>query len=648
MAASLKQILETKWPPLHLGNKLFFADPCASDPCLHGNCTQEGADFVCMCSDGYAGVRCEQPPSAFDLVESSWDLAATPASTTQPSQPITELSDTEAPPTLQPWQRKSGQRVMEVHWEELQITDGSECVSIAGTEPAGMMTVTMEIAEGNAVKLVLNISGAAALWRVGSVGFDRCSVSDGMVVWFQQDSNGLVISDQLLPLGQNYFITVLRIGAPSGLEVTLRLQFTVKSTSCIGPGSSFGDPQCTGRGKCITQPSVSTFYCQCDVGYSGQVCEEFDACYTNPCENNGTCSDITQRHEGQDYVCTCPPGYKGNVCEVRVDPCASGPCHNNGTCYLQAGGQGFSCTCPPGFTGHTCSQLVDFCSLNPCAHGVCRNVGTSYRCLCVPGYHGLYCEEEYNECLSAPCLNFATCRDLINAYECVCMPHYTGDKCETDINECESNPCHHGGTCIDQADGFLCHCPPGWVGGAYLQWKASRTVDSLPSVPRHSLYIIIGALCVAFVLMLIILIVGICRISRIEYQASSRHAYQEFYNCRSIDSDFSNAVASIRHARFGKKSRPAMYDATPINYEDYIREDKSRKAQTTRETEPPAQADVNRRKPLGAVIPLRCGSPRVRDCRCSTENVKSYSKAEMSKTIPKGSSSDDSPDLSDL
>lgn len=75
--------------------------------------------------------------------------------------------------------------------------------------------------------------------------------------------------------------------------------------------------------------------------------------------------------------------------------------------------------------------------------------------------------------------------------------------------------------------------------------------ESLTNMPRHSLYIIIGALCVAFVLMLIILIVGICRISRIEYQGSSRPAYEEFYNCRSIDSEFSSAVASIRHARFG-------------------------------------------------------------------------------------------------
>lgn len=83
-----------------------------------------------------------------------------------------------------------------------------------------------------------------------------------------------------------------------------------------------------------------------------------------------------------------------------------------------------------------------------------------------------------------------------------------------------------------------------------LQWKSGQMAESLSNMPRHSLYIIIGALCVAFILMLIILIVGICRISRIEYQGSSRPAYEEFYNCRSIDSEFSNALASIRHARW--------------------------------------------------------------------------------------------------
>ena len=95
----------------------------------------------------------------------------------------------------------------------------------------------------------------------------------------------------------------------------------------------------------------------------------------------------------------------------------------------------------------------------------------------------------------------------------------------------------------------LCVCVCVCVCVSDLQWKPAHTEDTLTNMPRHSLYIIIGALCVAFVLMLIILIVGICRISRIEYQGSSRHAYQEFYNCRSIDSEFSNAIASIRHAR---------------------------------------------------------------------------------------------------
>ncbi|KAL7870690.1 hypothetical protein SRHO_G00081870 [Serrasalmus rhombeus] len=117
---------------------------------------------MCECNDGYGGVRCDQAMTTFDLPE-SWDLAespapesvtpVTPATATQPSQPITANPITQAPPTLQPWQPKPGQRVVEVQWDEQQITDGSECGSSAGPDSTGTMTVSMETAEETAVKL---------------------------------------------------------------------------------------------------------------------------------------------------------------------------------------------------------------------------------------------------------------------------------------------------------------------------------------------------------------------------------------------------------------------------------------------------------------------------------------------------------------
>uniref|UniRef100_H2T135 Delta/notch-like EGF repeat containing n=1 Tax=Takifugu rubripes TaxID=31033 RepID=H2T135_TAKRU len=524
----------------------FITDPCTSSPCLHGNCSRSYREddvepsYICECAEGYEGERCDQifaeptDPFPTDLVT----LSTSSTSTTT----------TSAPPNLQPWQPKPGPRLL------------------GGT--------------------------------VGAIGLSTDVL---------QASDGLVVSDEPMVLGQNY------------LSLVLRLNLTVKASTCVEPGlPDLGDLHCSGKGKCVTEPTKSSFFCECEDGYTGSFCEEFDACHSRPCSHNGTCTDIKQGVDGRNFTCTCTPGVfcMGHLsvclsvphpsptfrvislptCEQKVNPCSSDPCHNNATCYPQGPGpRGFGCSCPAGFTGPTCAQLVNFCALNRV-------------CLCVPGYHGLYCEEEYDECLSDPCQNRATCRDLINAYECVCPPQYEAlpflgycesaglnascvcppgyldlmtviqwKKCEIDINECKSNPCHHGGTCVDQSNGFSCHCPTGWVGPTceiYIKWKQVYTDEALSDMPRHSLYIIIGALCVAFLLMLIILIVGICRISRIEYQGSSHHAYQEFYNCRSIDSELSNAIASIRHARFGKKSRATMYDATFIAYEDDSPDDK--------------------------------------------------------------------------
>jgi len=32
---------------------------CDSNPCFHGNCTDEVNGFSCVCDDGYEGVQCQ-------------------------------------------------------------------------------------------------------------------------------------------------------------------------------------------------------------------------------------------------------------------------------------------------------------------------------------------------------------------------------------------------------------------------------------------------------------------------------------------------------------------------------------------------------------------------------------------------------------
>ncbi|XP_057697225.1 protein crumbs homolog 1 isoform X1 [Corythoichthys intestinalis] len=45
------------WVGRHCG---FFTNTCASDPCVHGNCSVNGAAYECSCELGYTGVDCEE------------------------------------------------------------------------------------------------------------------------------------------------------------------------------------------------------------------------------------------------------------------------------------------------------------------------------------------------------------------------------------------------------------------------------------------------------------------------------------------------------------------------------------------------------------------------------------------------------------
>lgn len=145
--------------PVFLGVFLsqFFTDPCASSPCLHGNCSRsEGAEegepaYTCDCSEGYEGERCDQlllglSPADWDSASPSAPEPATPvtsatASATQPPQPTTVASSTAtttttttsspAPPTLQTWQPKPGQRLLVVPWEADRVRETHPHLSIS-------------------------------------------------------------------------------------------------------------------------------------------------------------------------------------------------------------------------------------------------------------------------------------------------------------------------------------------------------------------------------------------------------------------------------------------------------------------------------------------------------------------------------------
>lgn len=98
------------------------ADPCTSNPCHHGNCSSSSGGYLCICTEGYEGPHCEQaPPSlqASGWTESMAPRQLEPVAATQ--EPDAILPRSQATVTLPTWQPKTGQKVVEMKWDQVEV-----------------------------------------------------------------------------------------------------------------------------------------------------------------------------------------------------------------------------------------------------------------------------------------------------------------------------------------------------------------------------------------------------------------------------------------------------------------------------------------------------------------------------------------------
>uniref|UniRef100_A0A669PPJ3 Slit guidance ligand 3 n=1 Tax=Phasianus colchicus TaxID=9054 RepID=A0A669PPJ3_PHACC len=206
--------------------------------------------------------------------------------------------------------------------------------------------------------------------------------------------------------------------------------------------------------------TTPTHHFQC----KGSVVSKCNPCLSNPCKNNGTCSNDPVEF----YQCTCPFGFKGRDCSVPINSCIQNPCQNGGTCHLtEANKDGFSCSCLLGYEGERCEINPDDCEDNDCENNsTCVDGINNYVCLCPPNYTGELCDEVINHCIPElnPCQHESKCVPLDKGSRCECLPGYSGKHCEIDDDDCVGHKCRHGAVCVDAVNGYTCVCPQGFSG----------------------------------------------------------------------------------------------------------------------------------------------------------------------------------------
>ena len=105
----------------------------------------------------------------------------------------------------------------------------------------------------------------------------------------------------------------------------------------------------------------NSYYCSCNNGYFGRDCERYEHHCETFCSENSFCRrDESHLQSKQNHLyCICPLDRFGPHCHLKYDACESNPCFHNGTCthtYDKSGETPYICICSKDFYGKQCQD----------------------------------------------------------------------------------------------------------------------------------------------------------------------------------------------------------------------------------------------------------------------------------------------------